>query len=98
MAVFAAMSPSPWFVWGCAVEPSTVNRELISAYGAVKAEDESKIQRSTVLIDKEGKIAAVWFPVWWCRSSIRRIDRDRARMFCRDHGATTPPPPSKMMR
>lgn len=50
-------------VLGGAVEPSAVKRELINAYGAVKAEDESKIQRSTVLIDKEGKIAAVWFPV-----------------------------------
>ncbi|CAM9444632.1 unnamed protein product [Ascophyllum nodosum] len=39
------------------------NKALINAYGAVKAEDENKIQRSTVLIDKAGKIAAVWFPV-----------------------------------
>ena len=37
------------------------NRSLIKAYGAAKTED--KIQRSTVLVDKEGKVAAVWNPV-----------------------------------
>lgn len=40
-----------------------MNRSLINAYGAMKAEDENKIQRSTVVIDKEGKVAAVWNPV-----------------------------------
>ncbi|CAM9761810.1 unnamed protein product [Pylaiella littoralis] len=39
----------------------TSSRSLIKAYGASKAGD--KIQRSTVLIDKEGKVAAVWNPV-----------------------------------
>ncbi|CAM9122746.1 unnamed protein product, partial [Hapterophycus canaliculatus] len=39
------------------------NKSLVNAYGAVKAENDSKIQRSTVLIDKEGKVAAVWNPV-----------------------------------
>ncbi|CAN0508662.1 unnamed protein product, partial [Ectocarpus sp. 8 AP-2014] len=38
-------------------------KSLINAYGAMKAEDENKIQRSTVVIDKEGKVAAVWNPV-----------------------------------
>eukprot|EP00904_Undaria_pinnatifida_P012724 jgi/Undpi1/8582/HiC_scaffold_25.g11047.m1 len=38
-------------------------RDLINSYGAVKEEDAAKIQRSTVLIDKEGKVAAVWNPV-----------------------------------
>eukprot|EP00903_Cladosiphon_okamuranus_P016373 g15100.t1 len=37
------------------------DRSLIKAYGASKAGD--KIQRSTVLVDKEGKVAAVWNPV-----------------------------------
>lgn len=36
-------------------------RSLIKSYGASKAGD--KIQRSTVLIDKEGRVAAVWNPV-----------------------------------
>lgn len=40
------------------VRPS---RSLIKAYGASKAGD--KIQRSTVLVDKEGKVTAVWNPV-----------------------------------
>ncbi|CAB1096605.1 unnamed protein product [Ectocarpus sp. CCAP 1310/34] len=39
------------------------DKSLINAYGAMKAEDENKIQRSTVVIDKEGKVAAVWNPV-----------------------------------
>ncbi|CAN0201229.1 unnamed protein product [Scytosiphon promiscuus] len=39
------------------------NKSLVNAYGAVKAEDGSRIQRSTVVIDKEGKVAAVWSPV-----------------------------------
>lgn len=33
----------------------------MKAYGATKPGD--KIQRSTVLVDKEGKVAAVWNPV-----------------------------------
>lgn len=42
-------------------------RSLINAYGAKKAENEEKIQRSTVVIDKAGKIAAVW-------GTVRRIN------------------------
>lgn len=37
------------------------NRSLVKSYGASKAG--GKIQRSTVLVDKEGKVAAVWNPV-----------------------------------
>ncbi|CAN0365582.1 unnamed protein product, partial [Ectocarpus sp. 13 AM-2016] len=37
------------------------DRSLIKSYGASKASD--KIQRSTVLVDKGGKVAAVWNPV-----------------------------------
>eukprot|EP00752_Nemacystus_decipiens_P008053 g7197.t1 len=39
------------------------NKSLINAYGAKKADNENKIQRSTVVIDKEGKIAALWSTV-----------------------------------
>ncbi|CAN0432696.1 unnamed protein product [Ascophyllum nodosum] len=38
------------------------DRSLIKSYGASKAGD--KIQRSTVLIGKDGKVAAVWNPVY----------------------------------
>ncbi|CAN0356377.1 unnamed protein product, partial [Hapterophycus canaliculatus] len=37
------------------------DRSLIKSYGASKAGD--KIQRSTVLVDKDGKVVAVWNPV-----------------------------------
>ena len=60
------ISPAPWFIHvsrGADVGWCRKKRALINAYGEVKAEDENKIQRSTVLIDKAGKIAAVWFPV-----------------------------------
>ncbi|CAN0101555.1 unnamed protein product [Pylaiella littoralis] len=36
------------------------NKSLINAYGAKKGEDGGQIQRSTVVIDKQGKVAAVW--------------------------------------
>lgn len=41
----------------------TIHRDLVKSYGAVKAEDDTKIQRSTVLVDKEGRVVAVWNPV-----------------------------------
>ena len=47
-------------------------RDLINSYGAVKEEDAAKIQRSTVLIDKEGKVAAVWNPVRERRGGARQ--------------------------
>lgn len=37
------------------------NRALIKSYGASKSGE--KIQRSTVLIGKDGKVAAIWNPV-----------------------------------
>lgn len=39
------------------------DRALIKAYGATKEGKEDAIQRSTVLVDKQGKVAAVWNPV-----------------------------------